>query len=109
MRLIEGSGFADLVNDVAKTVKYFPRAVNLAVDCTICSNIHCLHFYPRARFSYRIVISIRVYDQTWTFIDEHCSTTLFKRLWKSAISSLDTGVGSRRRRLAENEAFAMAS
>lgn len=80
LRLTEGSPFKDLVNDVVRTVKYFPSAVNLAADCTICSNIHCLHFYPRARFSYRITTSIRVYDQTWTFIDEHCSMTLFRWL-----------------------------
>lgn len=80
LRLMDGSRFVDLVSEVVRVVKYFPNAVHLAVDCTMFSNIHCLHFYPRARFSYRIDISMRVFDQTWTLIGEHSDMAVFRRV-----------------------------
>jgi len=100
---------SDPVKEVAKAVKYFPNAVNLAVDCAMFSNIHCLHFYPHGPFSHRVDRIIRMFDQTWTFLGMHCTIASFSRVWKCAMSSRDKEVGSGRRRPAENEAFAMAS
>lgn len=97
------------VNDAVKAVKYFPSAVNLAVDGAMFSNIHRLQFYPRGPFSHRIDKAIRMYDQTWTFLGVHCMTAEFSREWKRAISSRVNEVGSGRSRPAENDAFAMAS
>jgi hypothetical protein len=73
------------------------------------SNIHCLHFYPQGLFSHRIDIAIRMYDQTWTFLGVHCMMAEFSRVWKRAISSRVSEVGSGLRRPAEKDAFAMAS
>jgi hypothetical protein len=97
------------VKDVARAVKYFPSAVNLAEDWTMFSSIHCLLFYSQGPFSHRVDISFRVFDQTWTFLGVHCRTAEFSRVWKCAISSRDNEVGSGRKRPAEKEAFAMAS
>ena len=49
-----------------------------------------------------------MYDQTWTFLGEHCVTAEFNKEWKREISSLESDVGSGRRRPAEKEAFAIA-
>lgn len=97
------------MNEAVRAVKYFPRAVNLAVEWAMFSNIHCLHFYPQGPFSHRVDIAIRMYDQTWTFLGVHCMTAEFSREWKRAISSRVNEVGSGLRRPAEKEAFAMAS
>ena len=97
------------VKEVVKAVKYFPSAVNLVVDWAMFSNSHCLHFYPQGPFSHRIDTTIRVYDQTWTFLGVHCKMAEFSRVWKRAISSRVNEVGSGLRRPAENDAFAMAS
>jgi hypothetical protein len=95
--LIEGSRFGDdesecfvgSVKELVKIVKYFPNAVNLAADWAMFFKIHCLHF--------------------WTLNGEHCMTVAFSKEWNTAISSRDTDMGSGRSRLAEKEAFAMAS
>lgn len=113
--LIDGSRFVasfappDSENDAVRAVKYLPSAVNLAADLAMFFNIHCLHFYPQGPFSHRFDTAIRVYDQTWTFLGEHCTTTVFNKVWKSAMASRETEVGSGRRRPAEKEAFAMAN
>lgn len=61
-------------------------------------------------FSYDIAWTRkRVIGQTWTFVGEHCATTLSSKLWKLAISSFDVAVGSGRSRPAENAALAIAN
>lgn len=79
-RFVVGSVFTSKsMNDVVKAIRYFPSAVNLAVDWTMFSNIHSLHFYPQGPFSHRVDIAIRVYDQTWTFLGVHCMTAEFSK------------------------------
>lgn len=52
---------------------------------------------------------LRVYDQTWTFVEMHRVMVESSRLWKCAMSSRCSDVGSGFKRLAERVAFAMAS
>lgn len=49
-----------------------------------------------------------MFDQTWTFLGEHCRVRVVRRVWKSVIEERETEVGSGRSRPAEKEAFAMA-
>jgi hypothetical protein len=47
------------MKDVESAVKYFPKAVNLAVDWMTLLKIHRLQFYPQEPFSHLIELSDR--------------------------------------------------
>lgn len=94
--------------EAESATRYFPSAVIRAVDWMTLERIHRLHVYHHLSFSHRIELSLGTYGQTWIFVGEHSVDTAFRRLWKCAISSRDTGLGSGLSRLAAKVAFAMA-